>query len=183
VPADCARAWLDSGVREDEAYLKLFVPLPEDWRAREQELVAAARRDGEAVVAFLRRRPEFAQAWIERAGLLGVRDGGRIRGEYLLTRDDVLQGRKFADAACRCAWPIEFWDRTAGVTLEYLPEGGCYEIPLRALKVRGLNNLWAVGKCLSADAHAQASARIAGCCWAMGAAAGSAAAQGPGAWD
>jgi hypothetical protein len=58
------------------------------------------------------------------------------------------------------------------VSLDYLPDGTFYEIPLGALRVRGLANLWAAGKCLSADIHAQASARVAGCCWSMGEAVG-----------
>jgi hypothetical protein len=182
LPGACANSWLDRGVYEDEAYLKLSVPLPADWRLQQELIVATARRGGEAILAFLRRFPEFAQARIEQVGALGVRDGGRIRGEYCLTRQDVLAGRKFADAACRCAWPIEFWDPLTGVSLEYLPASTWYEVPLRALKVQGLDNLWAVGKCLSADADAQASARIAGCCWGMGQAVGKVVADGAIAW-
>jgi hypothetical protein len=179
LPAECGKAWLDAGVYEDEAYLKLFVPLPAGWRARRREIVRAALRGGAAALAFLRRRPEFARARVARVGALGVRDGGRVRGEYCLTREDVLGGRKFPDAACRCAWPVEFWDPEKGVSIEYLAPGAWYEVPLRALKVRGVDNLWAVGKHLSADAHAQASARVAGCCWAMGQAVGRVAAGGP----
>lgn len=178
LPPDCARAWLDRGVRDDEAYLKLFVPLPGNWRQRQEQVTQAALQSGEAALSFLRRRTEFADASIERVGLLGIRDGGRIVGEYRLTGQDVRSGQKFGDAACRCAWPIEFWDRQNGVTLEYLPDGASYDIPLRALKVRGIENLWAVGKCLSADVYAQASARIAGCCWGMGEAVGMAVAEG-----
>jgi hypothetical protein len=182
LPAECGKAWLDSGVHEDEVYLKLFVPLPRDWRLRCEAVAQTAREHGTAVVAFLKKNPPFAGAWIERIGQLGIREGGRIRGEYCLTRDDVLQGRSFADAACRCAWPIEFWDPERGVSLEYLPASQYYEIPLRALKVQGVDNLWAVGKCLSADAHAQASARIVGCCWAMGQAVGRAVLGGTTPW-
>jgi hypothetical protein len=61
--------------------------------------------------------------------------------------------------------------------LEYLPPGTHYEIPMRALKLPGLANYWAAGKCLSADREAQASARWVGACWAMGEAAGKAAAD------
>jgi hypothetical protein len=107
---------------------------------------------------------------------LGIRDGGRVRGQYCLTGDDVRQMRKFDDPACRACWPIEYWDPEQGVALEYLPAGDYYEIPLRSLRVEGLTNLWAAGKCLSADRYAHASARAAGTCWAMGEAAGRAAA-------
>ena len=42
--------------------------------------------------------------------------------------------------------------------------------------VRGIGNAWMAGECLSADRYAHASARAAGTCWAMGEAAGKAAA-------
>jgi hypothetical protein len=178
LPPTCGQAWVDVGAAEDEAYVKLFVPLPDDWRQREGrgELTRAALGTQSAVVAFLRRLPGFARAEVTRTGCLGVRDGGRVRGEYCLSGADVRQARKFPDAACRCSWPIEYWDPDRGLSLEYLPGDGYYEVPLRALKVRGLRNVWAAGKCLSADRFAQASARVVGTCWAMGEAAGRAAA-------
>jgi len=176
LPAHCAKAWLDTGCREDEVYVKLFVPLPNNWRDPEVAVATmdSARQTQAAVVEYLRRLPEFARATIARTGALGIRDGGRVRGEYVLSAADVREVRKFPDAACRCCWPIEYWDPDQGVALEYLPEASYYEIPLRSLKVQGFDNLWAAGKCLSADAHAQASARVVGCCWSMGEAVGKA---------
>jgi hypothetical protein len=178
LPADCRNAWIDMGTFDDEVYVKLFVSLPEDWRDRESrgEITREALKTQAAVVSFLQRLPGFAQARVSRTGGLGVRDGGRIRGEYCLTGSDVRQACKFADAACRCCWPIEYWDPDQGVSLEYLPNDTYYEVPLRALKVQGVRNLWAAGKCLSADRFAQASARVVGTCWSMGEAAGTAAA-------
>jgi hypothetical protein len=185
LPPGCGKAWVDAGVYEDEAYVKLFVPLPDGWSDREEcgEITREAVGVQEAVVSFLRGLPGFAEARVSRTGDLGVRDGGRVCGEYRLTGADVRQGRKFADPACRACWPIEYWDPDRGVNLEYLPDHSYYEIPLRALRVRGLRNVWAVGKCLSADHEAQASARVVGSCWAMGEAAGKAvAAPGEDAW-
>jgi hypothetical protein len=178
LPRTCAHAWTDIGARADEVYVKLAVPLPPDWRERERhgEITRAALETQATVVEFLRRMPEFALATVTKTGELGVRDGGRVNGEYSLTVDDVRRGAKFPDAVCRCSWPVEYWDPDEGVSLEYLPEGSYYEVPLRALKVSGVRNLWAAGKCLSADRFAQASARVVGSCWAMGEAAGRAAA-------
>ena len=178
LPASCEHAWLDQGVFEDEIFVKLFVPLPSDWRNPERlaELARQTLLIQEQVIAFVRGWPEFGDAWLSETGALGVRDGGRIRGEYYLTEDDVRACRRFDDAACRCCWPIEYWHPTQGLQLEYLPAGGYYEIPLRALKLQGLANVWAAGKCLSADHKAQSSARVAGQCWAMGEAVGRAAA-------
>jgi hypothetical protein len=179
LPPGTDQAWLDSGTGEDEVYVKLFVPLPDDWRERERrgEITCAARHSGEAVVAFLRCLRGFERAEVARVGTLGIRDGGRVHGDYCLTREDVRQARKFPDAACHCSWPIEYWDPERGLSLEYLPDGASYDIPLTALKVRGVENLWAAGKCLSADRYAHASARVAGACWSMGEAVGQAAAS------
>jgi hypothetical protein len=165
----CDKAWVDSGVRDDEAYVKLFVPDPLAWDHSQTQATV------DTVFAVLRRLAGFREAVIDRVGCVGIRDGGRVCGEYCLTGDDVRAGRQFDDAACRCAWPIEYWHPVRGAALEYLPEGVCYEIPMRALRVRGLPNVWVAGKCLSADRLAHASARIAGTCWSMGEAVGKAA--------
>lgn len=180
LPPGCANAWVDTGVVEDEVYVKLLVPLLAGYRepTADAEIMSRALEAQAAVVAFLKQQPAFAGAWVGRTGSLGVRDGGRIRGEYCLTLADVRAGRKFADAACRCCWPIEYWDADHGVELEYLADGSWYEVPMRSLRLSGFRNVWAAGKCLSADRFAQASARVAGTCWAMGEAAGKAAAAG-----
>jgi ribulose 1,5-bisphosphate synthetase/thiazole synthase len=176
LPPSCGKAWLDKGLYDDEVYVKLFVALLDDWQRRENrgEITDEALSTQTAVVSFLRRIPDFTEAYVANQGRLGIRDGGRVRGEYCLTVADVREGRKFADAACRCAWPIEYWDPVSGLSLEYLPDRSYYEIPLAALRVKGFQNLWAAGKCLSADRYAQASARVVGSCWSMGEAVGKA---------
>ena len=163
LPPGCANAWVDAGVVEDEVYVKLLVPVP-PGDCRLEEPLNQAFEGKEAVVAFLKRQPEFAAAWVCRTGTLGVRDGGRVRGEYCLTVEDIRAGRKFADAAARCCWPIEYWDAARGVSLEYLADGDYYEVPMRSLRLQGYRNLWIAGKCLSADRQAQASARVVGSC-------------------
>jgi hypothetical protein len=105
------------------------------------------------------------------------RAGRMIRGRYLLTGEDVRRGRKFADAAARCAWPIEQWAADGTPRLVYLSPGTYYEIPRRSLVCARLVNLWMGGKTISADVEAIASARVMGCCLATGAAAGQLAAE------
>lgn len=161
LPTAFARTWFDIGVYDDEVYAKANLPatgydaaaLPH-WQAQ--------------LLHFLQPFPGFSNAQITSIGALGLRDGGSIQGEYCLTLDDVKQGRTFADAVGRCAWPIEYWDPQQGVTLDYLPPGHYYEIPLQSLQVLGMENLWTAGKSLAAEKLAQASARVAGTCWAMG---------------
>jgi hypothetical protein len=104
------------------------------------------------------------------------RAGRMIFGEYLLTANDVLVGRKFPDAAARGAWPIEQWGADGVARFKYLPMGAHYEIPARSLRAVKVENLFMAGKTISADVDAIASARVMGCCLATGAAAGNLAA-------
>jgi FAD-dependent oxidoreductase family protein len=174
LPPTCGQAWIDIGMHPDELFVKLFVPLRPGWRALEETgAVSRTARETQArLVEFLRTLPGLEAAEVSDTGELGIRDGGRVRGRYCLTRADVESLRKFPDAACKCAWPIELWDSNDGLRLQYLPRDGYYEIPLRCLQVDGCQNLWVAGKSLSADPDAQSSARCVGTCWAMGAAVG-----------
>ena len=105
------------------------------------------------------------------------REGGRIVGEYRLTAEEILAARKFPDGVVRGAWPMESWDAQRGPVYRYGPDGDWYDIPFRALKVRGMSNLLATGRCLDATREALASTRVIGCCLALGAVAGRAAAR------
>ena len=178
LPVECAHAWLDLGVFPDETFVKLMVSHAVHGRDPHgnRQIAWQAQQTQAALLQFLTRLPDFSGAYITETGTLGVRDGGRICGRYVLTGDDVRQGRTFHDAVARCAWPIEFWDPDHGVSIEHLPRGGHYEIPMRCLQLGDIRNVWAAGKCLSSDREAHASARVVGACWAMGEAAGSAAA-------
>lgn len=179
LPPECATVWLDTGLKADEIYIKWAVPLTTDWRDTgvQADLHHRADQTRDRLVRFLQTMPAFAHSHGAEAGTLGIRDGGRIVGDYTLTEQDIRAGRRFPAATARCCWPIELWSPAGDVTLDYLPPDSWYEIPPAALKVRGIANLWAAGKCLSADARAQASARVVGSCWAMGEAAVTAAAS------
>lgn len=164
-------AWLDTGLVEDEVFVKLTLP-PE--QRDDLETITAAR---DSLVLFLQQYPDFSRAVCVETGQAGSRDAGRIRGRACLTEEDLLNCRTVPDPACKGAWPLEYWDSEKGVQLRYLPAGGRYDIPLGCLQPDGIKRLWVAGKCLSATPQAQASARVAGCCWAMGEAVGTAVAK------
>lgn len=170
LPPVAASAWLDSGLREDELFVKLTVPLDDSGRAviNLDEAMEACDR----LVLFLREHPALRQVACVETGQISIRGGGRIKGKTCLTEEDLLSCRSFPDAACLGVWPLEYWDQQQGVKLRYLPAGGRYTIPLSCLQVAGFDQFWAAGKCLSATPLAQASARVVGCCWAMGDAVG-----------
>ena len=163
LPPELAGTWMDQGVYEGECYVKMTIDA--DIEQAPSGFTDKLRDD---LISFLRALPAFSNAVLYKTGIQGIRDSGRVAGEYCLSYEDVINARKFSDAACRCAWPVEFWDNEKGVALEYLKENDYYEIPLRSLKARSLKNVWTAGKCFSADYRARSSARVAGCCWAMG---------------
>jgi len=162
LPKECATLWPDTGIAPDQAYLK-FNMQRDAFDAEQMRQVA------DRLLAWLRHLPGLDRASIRQLGVLGVRDGGRIQSEYRLTEADLLAARRFPDAVCQGCWPIEHWHPQQGIQMHYLPPGTRYDIPLGALQVRGISNLYAAGKCLGAEPRAQASARVAGTCWGMGA--------------
>lgn len=106
---------------------------------------------------------------------IGVRESRRIYGEYRLTRDDVLEARKFPDVIGLCGAPIE--DHHAGSSTKwvYLPAGETVDIPYRVLLPQKVENLLVAGRCFSATHDAHAAVRSMAQCMAMGQAVGCAA--------
>lgn len=108
---------------------------------------------------------------------MGIRESRRIAGQYILTRDDVVSGRKFSDGICGSCWWIDIHNPNGrGVSETIKPKGGYYDIPYRCIVTDEIDNLWVVGRCISAEHEALASARIMPTCIATGQAAGDAAA-------
>jgi hypothetical protein len=148
-----------------------------------RDFLTAAEQEGRrrvlAVTEFLKTLPPFARAFVSHvAAQVGVRESHRVIGRYQLTREDVLSGRTFPDGVARAGWPIELWhDGHLGATYEYLEEGHTYDIPLRCLQARDVDNLFVAGRCMSATHDALGSARVIGTCLATGEAVGLAAAR------
>jgi glycine/D-amino acid oxidase-like deaminating enzyme len=140
---------------------------------------AEGRKQALEYLRFLRDQvPGYEQA--ELGGLsvhIGVRETRRIRGEYWITKEDVLAARKFPDAIAQCGAPIEEHHAGGDTRWEYLPDGETVDIPLRALLPQQVEGLIVAGRCLSASHEAHASIRSIGQCLAMGQAAGLAAAM------
>jgi hypothetical protein len=137
------------------------------------------RRRALALTEFLKTLPAFTRAFVSHtAAQVGVRESRRVLGMYQLTREDVLAGRRFEDGVARASWPIELWEEgRLGATYEYPEDGLAYDIPLRSLRARDIDNLFVAGRCMSATHEALGSARVIGTCLATGEAVGRAAAR------
>jgi len=112
--------------------------------------------------------------------IIGIREGRRIVGDYVLTVDDLRAGRRFDDAVARGSFYLD-GHRPDDEKRTYLlpPEQRRvppYQIPLRCLIARDGENLLMAGRCFSADQLALSSARVATTGAMMGQAAGIAAA-------
>lgn len=175
-------------------YLNLYrEPAPGEWRVNTtrvhgidgtnpDDLSRAeieARRQAVQIVRFLRSHcPGLENVRLLSTGTqVGIRETRHIVGEYVLTGDDVLQGRRFPDAIARCAYPVDIHDPTGTRgRLEGLARGNFYDIPYRCLVPKNVDNLLVAGRPLSADHEAAGSARVIPPCYATGQAAGTAAA-------
>lgn len=121
--------------------------------------------------------PGFSNSYVcQIAPYIGVRESRRLIGQYVLSAEDILSGKKFEDAIADSDWPIDIHPSKIGERgqLRHPPKNDYYQIPLRSLlpKENEIKNLIVAGRCLSADFEAQGSARIQVNCWAMGEAAG-----------
>jgi len=183
LPAGASHLMLALSPQPDEVVCKLALDGLIERVGAGRDFLTVAEQEGRrralAVTEFLKSMPAFARAFVSHAAAqVGVRESRRIVGRYELTRDDVLSGRRFDDGVVRGSWPIELWEpgRT-GPTYEYLDDGCTYDIPLRSLRARDVENLFAAGRCMSATHEALGSARVIGTCLAAGEAVGIAAAR------
>lgn len=121
--------------------------------------------------------PGFEKSYLSQiAPHIGVRESRRLIGQYVLSAEDVLSGKKFEDKIASSNWPIDIHPSKIGEKgqLRHPPKDDYYDIPLRSLlpKENEIKNLIVAGRCLSASFEAQGSARIQPNCFAMGEAAG-----------
>jgi hypothetical protein len=139
----------------------------------------AARRQMRELVRFLRKRvPGFEHSYNAQSGTaIGVRETRRILGDYRLTGEDVLTARKFDDAVARGSYPVDIHDPEGkGTVLRRLPPHEAYDIPLRCLLPRGLDQVLTAGRCISGSHEAHSSYRVTPIAMATGHAAGACAA-------
>ena len=171
---------------------------PSEWRANVTQLrnaegravdatdarqLSAAETEGRRQIVeymrFLRAEvPGFEAAEIaEIAPQVGVRETRRIFGEYRLTGEDVLGGATFEDVIGLNAWPVErhLAGRIEG-TFPRDADNAYNHLPWRMLVPPGVPNLLVAGRCASMEHLGQSAARASGACFAMGQAAGTAAA-------
>lgn len=128
------------------------------------------RRQVRAVDLFRKYVPGCEKAFIARTSpSLNIRRARCITCDYDIPREDVLEARHFDDDVMAYG----FHDNAPRLQIR---DGGTYGIPYRALRVKGLDNLTAVGMMITSNHDAHMSTRNTVCCMGQGQAAGTAAA-------
>ncbi len=172
---------------------------PAEWRANVTQLanadgspvdgtdawqLSAAEVQGRQQIvdffSFLRESaPGFEKAYLlEIAPQVGIRETRRVIGDYQLTESDVLTCASFDDSIGVNGWMVE--QHVAGnIVFKWQDIPNCRgfnHLPYRMLLPRGIDNLLVAGRCASMTHGGQSAARVSGGCFAMGQAAGTAAA-------
>ncbi len=141
---------------------------------REEELskgqFLCTRQLHELLGWFREKIPAFRDAYIIRSGYVGVRESGRIKGNYIMTKEDILTARRGDTDVGMGAFPIDIHRQDNGMECERILTG--YHIPWECLMAESLHNCFAAGRCVSSDFEANASLRISMTCMSTGHAAG-----------
>jgi hypothetical protein len=146
--------------------------------------MAAGRREVHRLLDLMRRHfPGFSKARIKSiAPMLGVRETRRIVGDFVYTVEDVRAGRDFEDTIGYSGYGWDLPDpkrpshqpmheKKAGMRRPYTP------IPYRCMVPRPVKNLICPGRAVSVERDVLGPLRVMAPCFAMGEAAGLAAAQ------
>lgn len=161
----------------------LKIKIPKFDATDTESLTAAeirARRRMMEVLDYFQR--EEKKPWLldHCSARIGIREGRRTVGEYVLMLDDLRAGRKFDDAIARGVFYLDGHRPDDDKRTYILPpeerQVPPYQIPYRSLLPRSAKNLQVAGRCLSAGQLALSSARVMTTCAMMGQAAGIAAA-------
>ncbi|MDZ7721252.1 MAG: FAD-dependent oxidoreductase [candidate division KSB1 bacterium] len=157
--------------------LKIKIPMFDatDTQSLTQAEIAARRRMMEVLDYFQRQQKK---AWIldHCSPIIGIREGSRIVGDYILKVDDLRAGRAFEDGVARGTYQLDGHKPDDDKRTYILPKDELkvppYQIPLRSLIARDAKNLMMAGRCVSADQLALSSARVSTTGSMMGQAAG-----------
>ena len=102
--------------------------------------------------------------------ILGVREYVRIKGKYTFTKEDVINPKNFENIAFACDYPIDIHSNNKENDNLTHTNKTCY-VPIEVLICEKNDNLYGIGKILSADFEAHSALRTQMSCFSMGEAA------------
>jgi hypothetical protein len=141
------------------------------WQLTRAEI--EGREQAMRAIEVLRKyQPGFENCRLRTTAMsVGLRETRRITGDYLLSKDDIMNQARFDDSIG--IFPV-FYD---GLGTIVLPDTGAYlQVPYRILLPQNVENLLVAGRCVSSQRDAIPTTRQMMCCSLTGQAAGTAAA-------
>lgn len=137
----------------------------------------SGREQAAIIVKFLRKYVKGCEKCelASTAADLGVRETRRIIGEYTVTAEDAKNSVSYPDPVFCCANHMDI-HRKGRVEYVARNTNDPYYIPYRALLPKEVGNLLVAGRCAAAERPVMAAIRVIPPCFAMGQAAGTAAA-------
>jgi len=132
----------------------------------EPESVRKAMKEGKKQIrelaAAIRKHPAFTDAKIDFISKkLGIREGRRITGDYILTGGDCLSQARFNDMIAAGAYDIDIHNPDGGSAIPAaIPGTGYYHIPYRCIIAKNFSNLLLSSRCISGDFEAHSSYRV-----------------------
>lgn len=154
----------------------------DDVDSTDPEQVTAAEITGreqiDYIIAFLKKYAAGCKniKLCESAAALGVRESRRIVGVYEMTKEDAIDSVRFDDAVFCCSNSMDIHCKGYVTYIERKSDAPYY-FPYRSLVSADASNLLAAGRCASAQREVMAAVRVMPPCFAMGQAAGTAAAM------
>lgn len=153
--------------------------------------IADGRRECVELLEVMRAHfPGFQNARIRKvADSLGVRETRRMLGEYTVTVEDALSGKKYEDTVAATTYNFDLPDpidkrRDAMLGDVRNPKAerkyDVIRIPYRAFLPQKIDNLIVAGRCVSVERDVLGAARVMGPCMMMGQVAGTAASMAKG---
>ncbi|HLN22194.1 MAG TPA: FAD-dependent oxidoreductase [Bacteroidales bacterium] len=127
------------------------------------------------VIQMVEAMREFGEGEVKKCEIvassnqIGVRESRRIKGEYVLTEEDAMNGSRFDDVI---AW------RSGWLDIGYvkISQMKIHQVPYRSIVPEKIDCLLAAGRCISTDHAGLSAGKSMGNCFATGHAAGIAAA-------
>jgi hypothetical protein len=140
-----------------------------------------ARKEINTIVRLLRERAGWSELrLVTTPDHIGLREGRRIVGNYMVGLGDITSGQTFEDGVCLVKFKVDIHAMEPGQSHGYGDHGIVtkpYQIPYRSLVASELDNLGLAGRCISGDFFSHASYRVTANAVATGEAIGYAAAS------
>ena len=136
-----------------------------------------ARKQICEIVDFLKKHSEaFKNCMISSvASQIGVRESRKLKGEHILTVDELFDRVMFEDSIALGNYDVDIHSPSGtGTVMRRFDRKYFYSIPYRSLLPKEYDNLLVAGRCISATHEAQSSVRIMPICVCLGEAAGTA---------